>query len=250
MTHGRAGADLSPMRRLLSLALAGLVFVTTGCSGRDAEEAQTLLAESEAAVAQVRSVSFTGKFWTEGGPQELSFTIAGGAYAKGKQAGDFYVVVRSKEEGLFEDMILVQRDGRMSASVGGSLLAGGLPSTSPERSPGFLELEPYVKDVEVEHGRLVGGESATKITGVVDTAALVEGSLASIPELAGLSEGGFDMAGALGDTRAVIYISDATHLPLRALLDLPIDILGEEIVLHVDYAYTSFDEKLSFPDLR
>jgi hypothetical protein len=238
------------MRRLLPLALAVLAVVATGCSGRDVEEAQTLLAESEAAVANVRSVTFTGKFWTEGGPQELSFTIAGGAYAKGKQAGDFYVVVSSKDEGLFEDMVLIQRDGRMSASLGGSVLADALPSTPPERSPGFLELEPYIKDVEVEHGKLVGGESATKITGVVDTAALVEGSLAAIPELAGLSEGGFDIAAALGDTRAVIYNSDTTRLPLRALLDLPIDILGEEIVLHVDYAYTSFDEKLSFPDLR
>jgi hypothetical protein len=31
--------------------------------------------------------------------------------------------------------------------------------------------------------------------------------------------------------------------------DLPVDVLGEHVVLHMDFAYRSFDEKLSFPDL-
>ena len=237
------------MQRVLALlALAALGVAAAGCSGRDAQEAQALLAESQAAVAKVRSASFTAKLWTEGGAQEFSFTMSGGAYSKGKQAGDFYVVI-SSGEALFQDIVAVQRAGRMSASVGGTVMTNALPPAPSEQSIGVLQLDPYVKDVEVEHGKLVGGTAVTKITGVVDTQAFLKGSLGAIPELAGLGEGGFDVAEAFGDTRAVFYLSDATRLPVRALVDLPMDFLGEEVVLHMDFAYTSFNEKLSFPEV-
>ena len=237
------------MRRLSALiALAALAVVAAGCSGRDAQEAQALLAQSQAAVENVRSATFTAKLWTEGGPQEFFLTMSGGAYSKGKNAGDFYVVV-SSGEGLFEDMVVLQQDGKASARVGGMVLTEGLPATPAEQSVAIVQLDPYVKDVEVEHGKLVGGEATTKVSGVLDTEAFVKGSLGAIPQLAGLGDAAFDVAEAFGDTRAVFYLSDATRLPVRALVDLPIDVMGERVVLHMDFAYTSFDEKLGFPDL-
>jgi hypothetical protein len=249
MPARRRDADLCAMRRLLALlALTALAAVAAGCSGRDAQEAQALLAQSEQALAKVRSATFSAKLWTEGGPQQFSFTMSGGAYAKGKQAGDFYVVMRSSDE-LFGDLVLVQQGGRMSAKVGGAVMSEQLPFAAPDQSPTFVELEPYVKDVRVEHGKLLGGESTTKITGVVDTQAFLEGSLGGLSQMAGLGEGGFDVGDAIGDIRAVFYLSETSRLPVRALVDLPIDILGEEVVLHMDFAYTSFDRKLDFPDV-
>jgi hypothetical protein len=237
------------MRRMLALlALAALAAVVTGCSGRDAQEAQALLAQSEQALAKVRSATFTAKLWSEGGPQEFSLTMSGGGYAQGKQAGDFYVVMSSSEE-LFQDLVLVQQGGRMSAKVGGVVMSEQLPFTAPEQSLTFVQLEPYVKDVQIEHGKLLAGESTTKITGVVDTQAFLEGSFGALSQMAGLGEGGLDVGDAFGDIRAVFYLSDRTRLPVRALVDLPMDILGEKVVLHMDFAYTSFNRKLDFPDL-
>jgi hypothetical protein len=237
------------MRRVLVLlALAAFAAVTVGCSGRDAQEAQGLLAQSEQALAKVRSATFTAKLWSEGGPQEFSLTMSGGGYSKGKQAGDFYVVMSSSEE-LFEDLVLVQQGGRMSAKVGGVVMSEQLPFTAPEQSLTFVELEPYVQDVQVEHGKLLGGESTTKITGVVDTQAFLEGSFGALSQMAGLGEGGLDVGDAFGDIRAVFYLSDTTRLPVRALVDLPMDILGEEVVLHIDFAYTSFNRKVHFPNV-
>jgi hypothetical protein len=246
----RRGADLWAMRRLFALlALAALTVAAAGCSGRDAQEAQALLAQSDAALAKVRSASFTAKLWIEGGPQEFSLTMAGGAYSKGKQAGDFYVVVGSSET-FFEDVVVIQRNGKASASVGGTLMTGAFPPMPAEQSIGMVKFDPYVKDVEVESGKLLAGEAVTKVTGVLDTDAFLDGSLGAIHELAGLGDAGFDVGDAFGDIRAVFYISDVTRLPVRALVDLPMDVLGEEVVLHMDFAYTSFDERLSFPSLR
>ena len=238
------------MRRVLALlALAAIGVVASGCSGRDGQEAQALLAQSEQALAEVRSASFSAKLWIEGGPQQVSMTMSGGAYSKGKNAGDFYVAV-SSADALFEDVVLVQQGGRLSAKVGGTVMSESLPFTAPQQEPlGLVALEPYVEDVKVEHGKLLDGESTTKITGVVDTQAFLEGSLGALSQMAGLGESGFDAGDALGDIRAVFYLSDATRLPVRALVDFPIDVLGEKVVLHMDFAYTSFDRKLDFPSV-
>jgi hypothetical protein len=47
------------MRHGLALLLVTAAAVTAGCSGADAQEAQLLLDQSDAAFAQVRSATFT-----------------------------------------------------------------------------------------------------------------------------------------------------------------------------------------------
>jgi hypothetical protein len=238
------------MRRVLALlSLAALAVVSTGCSGQDAEEARALLAQSQAALADVRSATFTMKLSMEGAPQDFSFTISGGAYVKGKRAGDFYALMGT-DSGLFEDIVVVQQDGRVAASMDGVVTTDGLPSAETQNPVGMMSLDPFVKDVEVEHGKQIAGEPATKITGVVDTTKLLDTSLGSLSQVNGFGEAGFDLGDMFGDTRAVFYLSDTTHLPLRALVDVPVDLLGEAVVMHVDFAYTSFDEKLRFPSLH
>jgi hypothetical protein len=48
----------------------------------------------------------------------------------------------------------------------------------------------------------------------------------------------------------VLYLSDATNLPMRGLVDVPMDVAGQKIAMHLDFAYTSYDQKVEFPRVR
>jgi hypothetical protein len=232
------------MRRGLALLLVTAVAaVATGCSGADAQEAQTLLAESNAAFAQVRSATFTARLTMTGGPQEFDMTMSGGGYSKGRHAGDFYVVATS-DTLPFRELTAVTRSGRMSMTLDGTTV-GGVPVPPQETNPiELVDLQEYVKDVTVEHGKLIDGESMAKISGVIDTAALTKGALAG---LTGAGDSGIDFSKALGDTRVVLYLSESTHLPMRGLVDVPIEVAGQKIEMHLDFAYTSYNTKVEFP---
>jgi outer membrane lipoprotein-sorting protein len=75
------------MRRVLVLVALAAVF-SAGCSGVDAQKAQTILDQSTTAMADVKSVSFAMRMWTSGGPDGTDFTVLmhGGGYEKGKRA--------------------------------------------------------------------------------------------------------------------------------------------------------------------
>src|SRR6266511_3738860 len=236
------------MRRILAfLLLTAVAAVAPGCSGADAEEAQALLVQSNAAFAEVRSATFTARMSLTGGPRELSMTMSGGGYAHGKRAGDFYVLATSDSRG-FGDLVLVSRSGRVSMSVDGHPVGEiPLPNTTAENPIQLVDFSQYVKDVNVEHGKLIDGEPMTKLTGVIDTAGLAKGALADVT---GAGGDGLDLSKSLGDTRIVIYLSEATHLPMRGLVDVPMDVAGDRIVMHLDFAYTSYDQKVEFPSVR
>jgi hypothetical protein len=236
------------MRRILAfLLLTAVAAVAPGCSGADAEEAQALLVQSNAAFAEVRSATFTARMSLTGGPQELSMTMSGGGYAHGKRAGDFYVLATSDSLG-FRDLVLVSRSGRVSMSVDGHPVGEvPLPNTTADNPIQLMDFSQYVKDVNVEHGKLIDGEPMTKLTGVIDTAGLAKGALSDVT---GAGRDGLDLSKSLGDTRIVIYLSEATHLPMRGLVDVPMDVAGDKIVMHLDFAYTSYDQKVEFPSVR
>jgi hypothetical protein len=233
------------MRRLLALfLLTATAAVAAGCSGADAKEAQALLVQSNAAFAEVRSTTFTARMSLTGGPQELSMTMSGGGYAHGRRAGDFYVLATSDSLG-FRDLVLVNRSGRVSMSVDGhSIGEVPLPNTTANNPLRLVDFSQYVKDVEVEHGKLIDGEPMTKLTGVIDTAGVAKGPLGDVT---GAGGNGLDLSKSLGDTRVVLYLSEATHLPMRGLVDVPIDVAGQKIAMHLDFAYTSYDQKVEFP---
>jgi hypothetical protein len=236
------------MRRGLALLLLTVTAtVAAGCSGADAEEAQVLLVQSNAAFAEVRSATFTARMSLTGGPQELSMTMSGGGYAHGRRAGDFYVLATSDSLG-FGDLVLVSRSGRVSMSVDGHPIGEvPLPNTTAENPIQLVDLSQYVKDVDVEHGKLIDGEPMTKLTGVIDTAGLAQGVLADVT---GAGRDGLDLSKSLGDMRIALYFSEATHLPMRGLADVPMEVAGDKIVMHLDFAYTSYDQKVEFPRVR
>jgi hypothetical protein len=235
------------MRRAFALLLlAAAVAVAPACSGADAQEAQQLLAQSDAALANVESATFTARMTMTGGPADLTLTMTGGGYAKGKRSGDFYLL-GTAENFPFRDLVMVKRSGRVSMSINGSVVGQvPLPSTGEDNPLHVVDISPYVKDVRVEHGKLIDGEPMTKLSGTIDTAALVHGALG---DLTGAGGNGLDLSNALGDTRVVLYLSDATHLPMRGLVDVAMKVSGQKIEMHLDFAYTSYNEKLEFPGL-
>jgi hypothetical protein len=228
------------------LLLAATATVAAGCSGRDAREAQDLLTQSQAAFANVRSATFTAQLSVTGGPEALELQMAGGGYEKGKHAGDFYVLVTASNL-PFHEVVVVQRSGHASMRVDGASL-GEFPLPPRQDDPvDLVDFAQYVKDVRVEKGKLIDGETMTKLTGVIDTKGLVEGSLGSLGGIATAGGSGFDFSDAFGDTRVVLYLSETTQLPMRGLVDIPMKVAGEKILLRMDFAYTSFNEKVEFP---
>ena len=112
-----------------------------------------------------------------------------------------------------------------------------------------FDFTPYVKDVEVEDGEQVAGEPAVKLTGVLDTSAMVEGMLGQFGPLVG----GGDMSqmlDGLGDTRVVLYISERGHLPLHTLVDMTIEAGGQSADMHLDFTITGVNEPVKIPQPR
>ena len=108
----------------------------------------------------------------------------------------------------------------------------------PRQATGIEQFDfaEYVKDVDVDEDAEVDGKPAVKITGVIDTAALFDGLLGQLGAVGGGPMP--DLSEMLGDTRVVIYLSRASHLPLRMLIDLSMEVEGEEIDMHLDFAIT------------
>lgn len=53
---------------------------------------------------------------------------------------------------------------------------------------------------------------------------------------------------AFEDTRAVIYLSEVTHLPMRGLLDMTVKVLDESVTMHLDYALEGVNEPVKIPN--
>jgi hypothetical protein len=237
------------MRRAIALLLLLVAAASAaGCSGADAQEAQALLAQSDVAWADVSSATFSMRLWTSGAPQDFSLTMSGGGYAKGKHAGDFYVLATADNVG-FGDFTLVNRKGRLSMSVDGQRYATVAAPTSSSNPIQVVDFTKYVKDVKVEHGKELDGQVMTKLTGVIDTGGVVDETLSSLGAVSQLGGGGVDLSKVLGDTHVVLYISDVSHLPLRGLIDTPVTMAGTKVTLHMDFAYTSVNEPVTFPGL-
>jgi hypothetical protein len=239
------------MRRLLAFALvvaaAGLV---TGCSGVDAQKAQGILDQSTTAMENVKSVSFSMRMWTSGGPADSDFTVLmhGGGYENGKRAGESYVTLNASDVPGIGTMTIVVRHNVLYVKAGGSWSRLPAPADQSAADPlaGF-DITQYVSDVRVEEGVQVGGEPMDRITGVIDTAANLNGILGT---LGGTGASGLGAASdILGDIRAVLYVSQTTHLPMRTLIDMPMHIAGETITMHIDLVITEVNKPVAIPSV-
>jgi hypothetical protein len=232
---------MSMRRALALLCLTVLAATASGCSGADATEAQALLTQADTAFAQVRSTTFTARLTMTADSQEFGMTMKGGGYVNGKRAGDYYLVATA-ENLPFGDLAVTKKSGRVSVTMDGSPVANASAPADDQSPLQAADFSQYVKDVKVEHGRIIDGQSMVKITGVIDTAGLAKGLLGGVATGSGL-----DFSDALNDTRVVVYLSEATHLPMRRLIDMSIELYGEKVEMHLDFAYTSYNERVEFP---
>ena len=108
---------------------------------------------------------------------------------------------------------------------------------------GAFDFTRYVKDVQVQGGQVLGGKPVTKIVGILDTAALIQGmaKLGSVAGSAGLPA----LGGKVGDTRVVIFVDDATHLLVAALADVALSSDSGDAKLHVDLAISGVDRPVA-----
>jgi outer membrane lipoprotein-sorting protein len=223
---------------LLLAALAPL-----GCAGADGQRAQDLLAESDRALAQVESFRVSGRMTMSTPVGEFAVVLFGGGDAR--PGGNFFMRMEAPGVPQFPKTTVVVRGDEAWMKLDGGWQPLPVPAAQATGIEQF-DLAPYVKDVELDDAAEVKGEPAVKITGVLDTAALFDGLLG---QLGGGWAGPMpDLSELLGDTRAVIYLSDETRLPLRMLLDLSMEVEGETADLHLDYAITNVNEPVEVPD--
>lgn len=239
------------MRRLLALTLVvSALGVFTGCSGVDAQNAQGILDQSTTAMADVKSVSFAMRMWTSGGPAGSDFTVLmhGGGYQKGKRAGESYLKMNASDVPGMGAMTIVIRHNVLYVKAGGSWSRVPAPADQSAADPlaGF-DITQYVTDVQVEEGVDIAGEPMDRVTGVIDASAALSGILGT---LGGTGTSGLgDASDVLGDIRAVLYVSQTTHLPMRTLVDMPMHVAGETITMHMDLVITGVNKPVSIPSV-
>jgi type II secretory pathway pseudopilin PulG len=246
---------VTPLRA--TLAAVAAVPLLAACSGADALEAQQLLAQAQQAQQSVTSQTFSAHVTVELKGEQVSIQLTGGGYLKGEHAGDMYMEMSFKvPEGLgtalpFDSLEVAHVGGRTWMDLGGKRVelpasAFGTATSSGGADPlGSFDLTRYVKAVAVAHGDVLNGKPVTKITGVLDTAAMIQGlsALGSAGSAAGLP----DLGGHVGDTRAVLYIDDATHLLVAALADVSMDSDEGKLSMHLDVATTGVDQPVQLP---
>jgi hypothetical protein len=231
------------MRRVaLAFALVLAAILPLGCAEADGPRAQDIIAQSEQALAAVESYRLAGRMWMETPVGDFTFVMRGGGNVR--NGGSSFMTMSSEDMPGFPGVTVVTRGQTVWMNAGAGWQRSQLPAGAATGVEQF-DFTPYVKDVEVEEGHAVGGEPAVKVSGVFDTAGLVEG----VFDRLGTMPGGPvpDLSEHLGDTRLVIYIGETSHLPLRTLLDMSIEADGESVDMHMDFALSDIDEPVKIP---
>jgi hypothetical protein len=244
------------MLRCAALFLA-LALLGAGCAGGpDAQRAQELLARAQAAESRVTSATYELELAVSAEGKDVTIALTGGGYLKGKRAGDQYL--RGSVTGALGNVELefVSLGRRAYARLGGNWQAiprPVIPSAAGQQgfgSAAFLELSRYVLDVRVTEDQFLAGEPSATIAGTIDTAGLVKAAarLDGFSQLVGeaapqLSE----VAEHLGDTSAVLVISERTHLVRAAVIDLTIEQDGKELELRLIYRLRGVNKPVQMP---
>ncbi len=247
------------------MRLAKLLLVTlllAGCAaGPDGQRAQELLQQAQAANANVKSATYVATMAFTGEGQKFQLSMEGGALMKGKRAGDQYLRMRPEglpaQLGMSGDlMLMVKRGNRLTLTMGGRTQALPVPSdlstqTQAWGSLASLDLVSCVKKVDVEEGRNLNGEPASRIAGTIDTACVVR-SLAKLSGLGSLTGSNVDtskIGHTLGDVRATLFVSDRSHLLIGGLISLTAKAEGRTMDIQFSYRLTSVNDPVRFPTL-
>ncbi len=246
-------------RALTAILVTAAALFVAGCAGltsADGREASALLEQANAAQAELESMTFRMNLSGEAAGQGFTMKFDGGGYLKGEQAGDFFMQGSMEAPGVpstsFE---LVLRSGRMWMGLGGQWQEIPVPADALEQNGQLenqlanLDFSQFVTDVEVERDTTFLGEPVTKVVGVIDTSGMFDSLLGQLGPLGGsfgtpLPQ---DFQDALGDTRVVIYVSEATHLVQAARVTLSMDYQGETMTMKLDYYLTGANQPVEIP---
>jgi hypothetical protein len=230
------------MRRLAVLAVAGVVL--TACSGEQGERAQALLTGAQAAQSKLRSATYDARMTVTVDGQRFALAMDGGGYLKGRRAGDQRLTMRTEGVpgvGAVNMQMLVRR-GQVSMTMNGKSFSLPASSAATTRQQGdwasaMVELSRFVKRVKVFENRTVNGEPGSTVTGVLDTAAMVEA--ASKLSAFGSAVNVDDLAGKLGDIHAALFVSRKTGLIRSAVITMSAEAEGKKASIELTYRLRS-----------
>ena len=157
-----------------------------------------------------------------------------------QEAGAMLMTMSADELPGFSEMTMVARPDGFWLKAGGGWQALPMPAGTAAGAEQF-DILPLVKDVDVEEGQTVGGEPAVKITGILDPGSFQAGFMAGLPTDVGVDA-------SFSDTRVVVYLSEASHLPLRMLIDQSMEVEGEELTVSMDLALVDVNEPVEIPN--
>lgn len=234
------------MRRVaLALVLVLAALLPLGCAGSEGQRAQELLAQSDQALAGVKSFRLAGRMWMETPVGDFTFVLRGGGNSR--NGGTSFVTMSAEDVPGFPGVTVVTRGQAAWVNVGGGWQRSELPAGTATGVEQF-DFTPYVKDVQVESGPVLEGEPSVKIVGVLDTTAFAQGMLAQLGSLPGGDSALLpDLSDVLEDTRIALYLSETTHLPLRGLLDMALEAEGERFEIHMDFSMRGYDRPVRIP---
>jgi hypothetical protein len=229
------------MRRLAAPVLAVLVFA--GCSGEQGERAQQLLNRAQTAQAGLTSMSYEMRMTFGLDGQRVSLVMDGGAYLRGRRAGEQLMTMRM--EGLpglgAMNVQMVMRRGWMTMNMNGRRFSTAVPASAKQQydlSGTMIELARYVKEVHVREGRIVNGERGATVSGVIDTEGLLKAAskLQSFSQATGRAAPDMsDLADDVSDTHAALFIASRSGLIRSAVIGVTVKAAGEKVALDVTY---------------
>lgn len=214
----------------LTLVLA-LALVAAGCVGVEGRQAQELLDDAEEAFAELETYELGGTMRVETSVGDVSFEIQA---AVDQTAEAMLVVLSSEDVPGFPGVRVVGRPDGVWLEQDGGWEAIPMPQGEAEQ----FDVLPYVKDVDVTEGLTVDGEPATRVAGVLDAESFRAGFTSALP-------GGVEAS--FSDTRVVLYLSEASRLPLRMLLNQSMEIEGEQLDLSMDFRLVGVNEPVEIP---
>ncbi|MGZ8244948.1 hypothetical protein [Methylomagnum sp.] len=227
------------MRRALLVLTLALSVASAGCAGAEGRQAQELLDEAEQAFAGLDT-------YTLGGTMRMTTPLGEVAVRMratvDQDAGAMLMTMKADDLPGFSGMSMVARPDGFWMKAGGGWQLVPMPAGAAAGAEQF-DILPFVKDVDVDEGQTVGGEPAVKITGVLDPGSFEAGFMAGLPD-------GLNLDASFSDTRVVVFLSKASKLPLRMLIDQSLEVEGEELSLSMDLAFVGVNEPVEIPDPR
>jgi hypothetical protein len=224
------------MRRAALLLVLALSIASAGCAGAEGRQAQELLDEAEQAFAGLETYELGGTMTMKTSLGEVAVQIHASI---DQQAGAMLMTMRADDLPGFPPMSIVARSDGFWMKAGGTWQPMPVPSGATAGA-GQFDILPLVKDVDVDEGHTVDGERAVKITGILDPGSFQAGFMAGLPD-------DVSVDASFADTRVVVFLSEASRLPLRMLIDQSMELEGEEFAVSMDLALVNVNEPVKIP---